>query len=228
MALSGSINLTYTAEQIIEYALRKINSLALGQSVSAELADAALMELEVLLKEWMKHPGIWRRKEGYVSLVNATASYSLSPRPYRVFAVRYRNTSSLDRPLNELTKDEYYELPDKASAGVPTSWFFDPQQSTSDLYVWPVQATVTTETFRVSYQRVLDDVDALTNNIDITQEHFSTVAYNLAARLADNQGKNGPHIDRVVGRAQALFQEMLDADRPEVIRFVPDRRYRYG
>ena len=50
MALSGSINLSYTAEQIIEFALRKINALALGQSPSAESADAALMELEVLLK----------------------------------------------------------------------------------------------------------------------------------------------------------------------------------
>jgi len=225
MALSGSINLSYTAEQFIEFALRKINSLALGNSPSAEEADAALMELEVMLKEWQKYPGIWRRKEGYVSLVDATASYTLTPRPYRIFAVRYRNTSSLDRPLIELTKDEYYELPDKASAGVPTSWFFDPQQATSDLYVWPVLADATTETFRVSYQRVLDDIDALTNNVDITQEHFSTVGYNLAARLADNKGKTGPHIDRTIARAQQLFDEMIDADRPEFVRFIPERRY---
>ncbi len=98
MPLSGSINIDFTATQFIQFALRKINALALGQSPSSESADAALMELEMLLKEWQKYPGVWRKKEGFVTLVDATASYSLTPRPYRIFSVRYRNTSSQDRP----------------------------------------------------------------------------------------------------------------------------------
>lgn len=225
MALSGSIDLSYTATQIITFALRKINSVALGQSPSSEDADAALMELELMLKNWQKFPSIWRRSQQSISLVNATASYTPSPRPNRIISVRYRNTSSIDLPMNEMTQDEYYDLPSKSSAGTPTSWYFEPSQSGTTLYVWPVQATVTTETFRVTYQRFLDDVDALSNNVDITPEHFDTVGYNLAARLADNKGKSGPHIDRVIARAQQLYQEMEDTDRPEFVRFCADMRY---
>jgi hypothetical protein len=225
VATSGSVDYSLTAREVIQYALRKTNLLALGETADSDMVDAALVELNVLCKEWMKYPQIWRLKEGYVALVSDTASYSLTPRPYKVFSVRYRNASSMDLPMREMTKDEYYDLPDKTSNGIPTQWYFDPQRDTSSVYTWPVLETATTETLRVSYQRRYEDVDALTNEVDISQEHLSTVGHNLAARLADNFGRSGPHIDRVIQRAGHLFESMLDLDRPEVIRFVPESRY---
>lgn len=225
MATSGSIDYSLTARQIIEFALRKTNMLALGQTADADMEDAALVELNVLCKEWMKYPQIWRLTEGYVALVNNTAAYALTPRPYKVFAARYRNASGIDLPMQEMTKDEYYDLPQKTSNGIPTSWYFDPQRGTSSIYTWPVLLVATTETLRVSYQRRFEDVDDLANEVDISQEHLSTVGYNLAARLCDNFGRKGEHITRIIQRAEALFESMLDADRPEVIRFVPESRY---
>ena len=225
MALSNSIDYDLTARQAIQYALEKINILAKGQTMTVEHSDAAMRELNVMLKEWMVYPAIWRLKEGFINLTAATASYSLSPRPYRIIDVRYRNTSSLDLPMSELTRQEYYDLPNKSSAGIPTQWYFEPQQATTAIYVWPVKATVTTETFRVTYQRYIDDIDSLDNNIDVTPEWLGTIGYNLAARIADDYGRHGPHIDRIIARAGVLFEEMKDHDRPEMIRFVPERRY---
>ena len=65
----------------------KINILAKGQTMTVEHSDAAMRELNVMLKEWMAYPAIWRLKEGYITMVAATASYSLTPRPYRIVDV---------------------------------------------------------------------------------------------------------------------------------------------
>jgi hypothetical protein len=225
MSTSDSINLSLTASQVIEYALRKINVLAEGQSSTGEAQDRALTELEVMLKEWMPYPAIWRLTESYLTLVADTQGYNLNPRPYRIVDVRYRNTDANDLPMTELTRQEYYDLPDKTSNGTPTSWYFDPQRATTAIYVWPLPSSVTTETLRITHQRRMEDIDDVDNEIDVDQEHLSTVGYNLAARLADDYGRKGPHIDRVIARAEQLKERMMDMDRVEVVRFVPETRY---
>src|SRR3990167_2557520 len=186
MATSGSTDYSLTARQVIEYALRKINVTANGNTPSSEVTDDALVELNVMLKEWMKYDSIWRLTETSLTPTASTATISMSSaNPYRVIDVRYRNTSSIDLPMEELTRQEYYDIPDKTSTGTPTSWYFDPQRATNTLYFWPLFSSVSTETFRVTYQRRYEDVDALSNDIDVPQEHLSVVGYNLASRLCD-------------------------------------------
>lgn len=226
MATSGSSDYTLTARQIIEFSLRKTNLLALGQSADNDMVDAALTELNVMCKEWMKHAQIWRLSEASLTPTANTATISMSAaNPYRVIDCRFRNASSRDTPMEEMTRQEYFAMPIKTTTGTPTTWFFDPQRTTNTLYIWPVLASVSTETIQATYQRRFEDVDDLSNEVDITQDNLSAVGYNLAARLADNFGRSGGHIDRIIQRAAMLFESMLDADRPEVIRFVPEARY---
>lgn len=221
MATSGSIDYSLNAREVIDYALKKINLLAKHETASAEDADAALRELNVMLKGWQKHEHLWRLTEGYINPTANTAAYSLSPAPYRVISLRYRDANSRDLPMTELSRDEYFELPDKASSGIPTQWYFDRQSDTRVIYVWPVLAAVTTETIRVTYQRIVEDIDALENNIDIPQEYLDLIGYNLAARLADDFGRSGGHIDRVIGRAKQLLDDMIADDRPDFVTFEP-------
>ena len=185
MTTSGSIDLSLTASQVIEYALRKINILAEAQSASSEATDRALTELEVMLKEWMPYPAIWRLTEGSITLVADTQSYTPSPVPYRIVDMRYRDANSHDIPMFELTRQEYFDIPLKSSSGIPTSWYLDAQRASSTLYVWPLLSSVTTETLRYTYQRKIEDIDDTDNEIDVGQEHLSTVLYYLAAWVAD-------------------------------------------
>ncbi len=225
MATSASINYTLTARQIISYALGKINILAKGASPVGEDSDAALIELNVMLKEWQRYSQIWRLKEAFINLVADQQGYNLNPRPHRIVDMRYRDADGRDNDMQNMTRQEYYDLPVKGSQGIPTNYYFDPLRAVSVVYVWPVIGTVTTETLRVTYQRRYEDVDDLANEVDVDQEHLSTVGYNLAARLADDYGRKGPHIDRIVARAEELKREMRDFDRPETIRFIPEDRY---
>jgi hypothetical protein len=156
-------------------------------------------------------------------LLDATGSYALSPVPHRVISARYRNASSTDLPLEPLNRDFYYDMPLKTSAGTPNSYYVDYQRAAVTMYLWPVLADATTETIKYTFQRKFEDVDALENDIDIKQEHFEVVGYNLAARMADDYGRSGPHIDRVIARAQILLDGALDDDREDFIQIVPGR-----
>lgn len=224
MPTSSSIDLNLTAQEIITYALRLINICAQTEEPSANDSERARVELNMMLKDWQRYEHIWRQTEGYVSILHNTQGYSLTPRPYRIHSVRYRNSSALDTPMTQMTRDQYYNLPDKASEGTSTTWFFDPQRDSDSLWVWPVFATDggSALTYRVTYQRRFEDVDTLTENVDITQSYLGVVGYNLAARLADSYGRSGGHIDRIIARAEQLKEEMLDDDREDFIQFVPD------
>lgn len=224
MALSNSYDFTLTARQVITYALQKLNVLALTQALDADEAAAALQELNLLLKTWQRRgPYLWKRVEGSISLVAATASYDLAAtlNPLRILSIRYRDTSSNDLPMRLFTRQEYFDLPTKSSAGTPTQYYFDPQRGSPTLYVWPVKATVTTETFKVSYHKRTDDLDDLANDVDIPQEELETVGYALAARLLDSYGIEGEVANRILMRAQELGEEALDFEREPVTRFVP-------
>ena len=227
MATSASTDYGRTARQAIDYALRKINILAEGESATAESADRALTELNFLLKEWQRYPAVWRKSQVTLTPVASTASITMAsptPTPYRVLGCRYRNSSSIDTPMTEMTYDEYYDLPNKAATGTPTTFMFDPQLTSNTLYIWPLLSSVSTETIRATIQRRFEDIDDLANDLDVTAEHFSTVGLNLAARLADDYGRQGPHIDRIISRAEVLKDPRMDADRPEFVSFLPGRR----
>lgn len=229
MATSSSIDINLTARQIITFALRKINVTSQHQNPSAEDADRALTELNLMLKGWMRYEQLWRLTEGYVLLVANRAGYSLTPRPYRIHDVRYRNSASSDTIMTPfISREEYFQLPDRTLTGTPTQWWFDAQRDTDSVYIWPVLSTInstTPERLQITYQRRFEDVDTLDEDVDIPQQYLDVVGHNLASRLADSYGRSGGHIDRIIARSEQLKQEMLDDDRSDYVRFVPDAPY---
>lgn len=226
MALSGSADFSINAREVIEAALRKLNVLGVAQSLDADEAEAARLELNVMLKGWARSgPHLWKVTRGSVALTNATASYDLaaSLNPLRILSARYRDTSNRDLPMRPLTGEDYDDLPLKTSSGIPTQYYFDPQRGAPTLYLWPVKATVTTETVRLTYQKRVDDIDDLSNDIDIAQEHFDVLVYALAERLLDDYGVEGEVAKRVISRAQMLLQEAMDWEREMMVRFDLER-----
>ena len=224
MATSGSIDWSLTARQVITSALQRINMLAEHETPSAEMAARAMREMNYMLKGWQKYENLWRLTEGSITLTNATASYALSPVPHKVISARYRNSAGTDLPMEQLTREEYYDMPVKTSAGIPTQYYVDYQRAAVTVYTWPVLATVTTETVKYTFQRKFEDIDALENDIDVKAEHLEVVDFNLAARLSDCYGRSGEHINRVIARAQILLNDALNDDREDYIQFVPDHR----
>ena len=196
-----------------------------GGAGSGEDAERGREHINLMLKSWMRYEHLWRLTEGYVLLVADLAGYSLTPRPYRVNDIRYRDSNSKDTIMTPMSRDLYYTLPDKAITGIPTQWYFDPQRDSDSLFIWPVLSSIngtTPERIQVTYQRRFEDVDTLAENVDIPQQYLEVVGYNLASRLASSYGRKGDTINHVHSLALELKNEMLDDDRPDFVQFVPD------
>lgn len=221
MATSGSTDFTLNAGEVITYAFRLLRMVTTGLPLSNESMATGITSLNLMLKGWqLTGPNLFRTTEGSVAITAATQTYSL-PTVYRIVSARYRSVGGIDLPMELMTREEYFDLPRKDSAGTPTTYYFDPQAGQGTLYVWPVLASASTETIRYTYQRRFEDIDARTNDIDIPQEYLETVAYALADKLADVYAKDVP---KITARAQQLIAQAHTADREPVIRFEPVRR----
>ena len=224
MSTSGSINYGFTARQAITFALRKLRVLGAGDDPSSDQSEDAMIELNLLLKEWMKYESLWRMTEGSITLVASTYSYALSTAatiPHRVISARYRDANSRDLPMELMTREDYYNLPLKSTNGIPTQYWVDYQLSYPTFYIWQGLASVTTETIKYTYQRKFEDIDSLDNDIDIRQEHFAVVGYNLADRLIDDYAVPASTAARIPIRAGQLLEEALDEDREDFIQLMP-------
>jgi len=223
MATSGTDDFNVTARQIIDFALKKLRVVAANATPTALQAEGAKLELNMMLKSWMKYESLWRLEQESVPLLANTVSYTLtSQKPHRVVSARYRNVSGIDLPMILLTREEYFDLPKKDSTGIPTNYYVDYQRDVPVLYVWQALSTVTTETVQLTSFRRFEDIDSLDDNLDIRQEHIEGVGYCLAKRLAVTYGRAGTASHAEIKQEADLFlQELLDEDREDEIRFVP-------
>jgi len=225
MALSGSTDFSLNAREVITATLRKMAVLGVAQVLDPDEAEDCRIELNTMLKGWQRHgPHLWKTEEGAIPLLANTASYdlSLTLNPLRIMSMRYRDAQARDLPMRLFTREEYFDMPLKTSTGVPTQYYFDVQRGSPTVYVWPLLTTVTTEVLTATYQKRMDDIDDLSNDIDITQENYDTLIYAFAARLLDDYGVEGEVAKRIIGRSQGLLDDAMSFDREDVVRFVPD------
>ena len=228
MTTSGSIDFTLTARQVVTFALRKLGVTAGSETPAPEDSDQALEELNMMLKGMQKSgPMIFTvRTDGTKALTAATAAHVLTTeKPLRLLEVRYSDTNDREIPMTEMTRTEYWELPEKTSSGVPTNYWYDDNGQGFTIYVWPVKATVTTETIEFTYIRRIEDIDDLANTLDIPNEWLDTVGYNLAERLISTFGVKGERAARIEAKAAQLWQQAKDYDREDIVTMVPERRY---
>lgn len=222
MATSGSTNFSLNARDICTFALEELRIIGAGETPTADDVDAVKKRLNLMLKSMqVQAPSLWRRTTGTVTLVAGTASYVLSPRPFRVTRANYKSAANVEIPMFDLTEDEYLDLPLKTTTGVPTNYYVDYQRTAATMFVWPVPASVTSETISYRFQRLFEDVDTLDDDLDIPQENLELVGKNLAVRCLKMFGKDDNDLRK---EAALLLSEFLDADREQVIRFVPEAR----
>lgn len=123
-------------------------------------------------------------------------------RPTRLLSARRRSAdSSIDIPLTIIERPDYFDQPNKSLAATPTMAYYDPQLVTGQLYLWSAPSDET-ETIRFTFERPLEQFDALTNTADFPQEWLEPIAYNLAYRLAP--GTSFPLSERALLRTDAM------------------------
>ena len=238
MALSGSTDFGLNRDQLIQMALRDINVLASGETAdSQELTDASLA-LNSMVKSWVADGmQLWVLKTQLHSLTADTQSYTIGltgniaiPRPDKLDSVIYRNADgTYDRPLERLTRSEYYSLSAKQSKGVPVSFYYDPQLTNGVLYLWPYPLTVTTEKILIIYQKPFDDLDTSTDDFEFPPWYYEAIRWNLAENLAHSYGIPAIRYSMIKAKAREEKQRVMEYDQEQgSIFFEPESRFYNG
>lgn len=205
-----AVTATHTARQIVTDALLDIEALTMGQTIPGPQADHALRVLNRLLKSWQIMDGApdFLRATQTVT-ATTSAAHTMSPvRPLRILSVNMVNASSVEIPMNEMTRDEYKALTSKTTTGTPTQYYYDRQRESALLYVWPVFSAVTTETFKVDYEREFEDLTDLDDVLDLPVEWHDTAVLQLAARLAPAYGSESAKIRTAMEAERSLARAL--------------------
>lgn len=108
------------------------------------------------------------------------------PRPLKIISARRENDGN-ELGMFELSREEYFDYPNKSATGTPTNFYYDPQTTTGKLYLWPAPDSVDNE-INLTYLDSLEDIDNASEDLDYPQEWMSYLVSNLAVRLAPQQG----------------------------------------
>lgn len=214
MTTSGTTTYSLNANQIIEKAFHRLGKASEGEAISARMYDDGRGSLNLLLKDLGAEQHLWTKSEGTVALVASQAGYTLtSISPLRIMSIRRRD-SSLDTPMTEISRDEYFDLPNKTvSPSIPVSWYFDPQRAAGVLYVWPAPDTnaATDNTLYVTYLRRIEDMTASTDDLDLPQEWMQGIIWALADDLETEYPVNDNRLAIKIERKSIEFMTKMRA-----------------
>ncbi len=136
-------------------------------------------------------------------------------RPLRVHGVRRvtgidssSTTTKSEIPLQELSHEEYFNLPTKSHNGLSSHFYYTPDINNGTLYLWP-RPNDPEMRFEFTFERMLEDFDGATDNADFPTEWLECITYQLAYRLAPAFGKDK---NMVQPEASAMLTDMLDWD----------------
>lgn len=216
MTTSGAITSSLTALDIIKTAMELCNVLDGAGEPDATSAAMGLRHLNWLLKSLQADGcNLWRAKE-YTATVSANvATVTLDPRVIDVLECRLVLSTTFERSLARWELGDYAPLPNKIAAGDPVAFYPDKRVGSVVLTFWMVPTV--DRTVKYTAARVIEDVSALTQTLDVPQMWTECIYYMLADRLAKPFGlmAAAPALAAdIKQQAQILYGQMRDADRP--------------
>jgi len=143
--------------------------------------------------------------------------------PFLIYSMAREAESQIDTPMNYLSYEEYFQLPNKVSVGTPVSYNYDRQLGKALIKLWPIPNDVD-YVGKITFAKRIEDFDANNNTPDFPQEWHEALILNLSARMAHAFGKDkGASYMSLKQDAQEALSNMLSFDNEESsIYFQPD------
>lgn len=192
MASSGITAYTYTRDQIINAALRKLGVLSEGVSANAtQLSTGAeALNLLILQLQALGMP-LWARKTLSTTMVVGTNTYTLTtPKPMRLYQAYRTDTANTNNMDMAIVPDYDFTLLPHDSTGNPINITYQPKIGSGILKVWPTpDATMPAGTqVNLTYHAEFEVFTAGSETPDFPQEWYLTLVYQLAHLLATEYG----------------------------------------
>jgi hypothetical protein len=210
VATSGTTAFSMTARDIVTAALDENAILPLGEVPAADELAKCILRLNAMLKSWQMEGALWKQETITQPITGGSASAVLPGYVRGVNGVRYVEGAAYERQMQRFERDEYFRLPNKASAGKSTAYYVERDTAGLTLYVWPVPAA--NASVKVDIDRAMDTVTDASETVDIPEELQETVYACLAVRCAGLFRQ--PVSEELAVRAARLERQMLDTYRP--------------
>lgn len=213
MSTSGSIDFSLTSNQIIDKAFHRLGKASEGEAMSARMYEDGKSSLNLILKRLSASERLFLKTERSQALTASDADYVLTPKPMKVLSVRRRDSGNRDIPMREMSRQEYFDTPNKTvSPSTPVAWYFDPQTTTGTLYIWPApSSTAATEyTLQITYLRRIEDMDNSGDDLDMPQEWLDPIVWLLADDLETEYPINDARLAQKVERKAIEAKATLD------------------
>ena len=134
-------------------------------------------------------------------------------KPLRILSMR-RVTGGPDSPnsvaMNMLSHQEYFDLPNKNTNSEPNSFYYNPDLTTGKLFLYPRPSDPEVY-LEFTFERMIEDFDASTDNPDFPSEWLECLTYQLATRLAPAFGKSNM-LMAISPLAEALYEKVSGFD----------------
>ena len=109
------------------------------------------------------------------------------PRPVAIENINVVDSDDNSKSVSQISREEYYGLTNRTTAGEIVQAYFDPRLTSTRLYVYNVPNTVNKTIECIGYFP-LEDMDSAANDFDIPQEWYLAVKTNLAVLLGPSYG----------------------------------------
>lgn len=145
---------------------------------------------------------------------NHVYTYTSKPqRPLRVQDARLKINDGNEVPMTGISRDSYFDLPNKGAAGKPTQFYYNPTLTNGTFYIWTTSDDVA-DYITMTTDYPLQDFDSANDNPDFPVEWIRTLIWNLADELKAEYGESvGQMIrDEIEAKAIASLDDLLDWD----------------
>jgi hypothetical protein len=220
MATSGTNTFNVTRDDIIKSALRLLGVIGVGESPITEDYENCSQALNIMIKSWAKKGfPLWVYEKLTLPLVVSQTAYEIGPtagsgglvmsKPVRIFSAYVRNPEGFDTSLIPISREEYDDLGNKTSQGIPNQFYYDNQLENGVLYLYNVPV-LADYTVYILAQRMFDDMTEDVDDFDFPKEWFQALKWGLASELSIEYGVEPEKVSYIDNKAFAFIQESFD------------------
>ncbi|MEL0287040.1 MAG: hypothetical protein VXA34_00130 [Gammaproteobacteria bacterium] len=218
MATSGSTNFDLDVAEIIEEAFERC-----GLEVRTGYdTKTARRSMNLMFADWANRGlNLWTVKQGTQALTAGTATYTFSTAYTDLLEVVVRR-SGIDYELTRMSRGEYLALPNKATEGRPSQYYFN-RQTAPQITLWATPDS-STDTLIYYYVSRIEDVDTLANTTDAPFRFLPCMVAGLAYYIAMKKAPDRVQLLKAVYEEE--FQRAADEDEDRVpLKLQPSIQY---
>jgi len=218
VATSGSTNFDLDVAEIIEEAFERC-----GLEVRTGYdTKTARRSMNLMFADWANRGlNLWTVKQGTQPLTAGTATYTFSTAYTDLLEVVVRR-SGIDYELTRMSRGEYLALPNKATEGRPSQYYFN-RQTAPQITLWATPDS-STDTLIYYYVSRIEDVDTLANTTDAPFRFLPCMVAGLAYYIAMKKAPDRVQLLKAVYEEE--FQRAADEDEDRVpLKLQPSIQY---